>query len=43
MKDIVEYLSNIFELLSRLPRYLIPKYFTDFMYKFMLATESQTN
>lgn len=43
MKDIVEYLQNIFGLISRLPRYLIPKYFTDFMYKFMLAIEDQTN
>lgn len=43
MKEIVEYLSNIFDLLSKLPRYLIPKYFTDFMYKFMLAVENQTN
>ncbi len=27
----------------KLPRYLIPKYFTDFLYKFMLAVENQTN
>ena len=43
MKVVVEYLENIFGLLGKLPKYLIPKYFTDFMYKFMQTVEAQSN
>jgi hypothetical protein len=39
MSNIAEYFEGIFAVISSLPRYLIPMYFTEFMYKFMIAME----
>lgn len=41
MESVTEYLSGIFNTIGQLPKYLIPKYFTEFLYKFMQVLINQ--
>lgn len=42
LSEFTEYLERVFGLIGLLPRYLIPKYFSDFMYRLNLEVKSQT-
>ena len=35
--QLIEFIERTFNFISMLPHYLIPKYFSDFIYKFMLT------
>lgn len=42
LSSFVEYLERVFGLIGSLPRYLVPRYFTEFIYKLMLTVKAQT-